>query len=245
VSQRTFYDDYPITSILLLLIAGFFALEMMGSQSHGAELAGGFDIYPVQPQVALDLGSSASWAIRDGEWWRLLASVFLHAGAIHLICNLSVLLYLGRVCEPRIASAKFFTVFVASGLGGSLASFGWRVLRGTDGHSVGASGALAGLIGMMLIYAVKERDQDLRNDVVRWVVFLVLFSFFLPVDNLGHLGGFVVGCVLGLTVKQYTTSGEARLWRIPAWICGGLVATSLGFAVWHHGSSNWDWNLVW
>jgi len=248
LSQRSFHDLYPVTAVLLLLNGGFFALEFIGARNADAGGGAMIGLGGVPRQVAVDLGSSVAGLIRhEHQYWRLLASAFLHGGLLHILFNGSVLLDLGRVCETKLSSAKFLTIYVLSGLGGAVAPYFWRVHQDQlHRSSVGASGAICGLIGLLLVYSVKERKPDLRNSLSRWVVFIVLISVLIPgIDHLGHLGGFVVGALLGLTVKDYTTSREARLWRIPAWICAALLVYSLGMAVWHNGQRNWDWQPAW
>jgi rhomboid protease GluP len=255
LSQRSFYDLYPITAILLLLCGGFFALEVIGFRQAGVEpgqmlMLGGLPRHVAQAvtQVLIDLGASRAELIRDEhQYWRLLSAVFLHGGILHLLMNGSVLLNLGRICESQLSSTKFFTIYVLSGIGGSALPYFWRISQNLDQRmSVGASGALCGLIGMLLVFSIKEKKPALRASLTRWIIFMVLITLMMPgIDHLGHLGGFVVGGILGLTVKGYTTSREARLWRIPAWICGAMVVYSLGMAVWYNGQQNWNWRLPW
>lgn len=246
--QKNFYDNYPITAILLLLIGGFFALELMAARNVVEGGGGMLGLAGVPSKVAVDLGSMSTQRIHfDQEYWRLLSCVFLHGGLLHILMNGSVLLDLGRVCETKLSSPKFFTIYVLSGIGGSTASYLWRVSKNDfQSQSLGASGALCGLIGMLLVFSIKERKHELRSAITRWIIFMAVISLLIPgIDHFAHLGGFAVGGVLGLTVKDYVTSREARMWQIPAWICAALVACSLGVAVWHNGQQNWDWRLPW
>ncbi|MEM7231733.1 MAG: hypothetical protein AAF517_06145, partial [Planctomycetota bacterium] len=118
--------------------------------------------------------------------------------------------------------------------------------------------------GALLVYAHKERIYDLRDQMARPAWFLLSISAFLivyehwqnisglfvgepwdwnrvryfgfPLDHAGHLGGFLTGALLGLTIPRFTTSEHAARWRIPAYIIGAVVATSLGFGLWRYFS---------
>jgi membrane associated rhomboid family serine protease len=247
VRQNSFYDIYPVTSVLLLLIGGFFVLELIGHERHAVDGPGLPVFDGIHRQVLNDLGWSLPALVREGEYWRLLASTFLHANLFHFVMNAGVLLDLGRLCEPKISSPKFFTVYVASGLGGSLAGYGLRLLVESPNPSVGASGAICGLIGLWLVYSIKEHQTELRNALLRWIGFMAILSFALwyQLDHFAHLGGFATGALLGLTMKEVTTSAEARCWRLPAYAAAVLVAASLALAVWNHGRLNWDWAGIW
>ena len=237
--QRRFYDDFPVTSLLLLLIIGFFVLEVLAAQKLGGGFLGDDHERKAWNEAFRRLGSMHPRLIADeGEYWRLLSAVFLHGSLLHLLFNAYVLFDLGRFCEPIVSPYKFFTIFVLSGLGGTLASFANGLLVRGPG-SLGASGALCGLIGMLLVYSIKERHRQLRESLVRWVIFIAVFSFLPGIDHMGHIGGFVVGCLLGLTVKDYITSAQAERWRLPSYVLGAALGSSLILALWNYFSEIW------
>ncbi len=108
--------------------------------------------------------------------------------------------------------------------------------------SVGCSGALAGLIGMMLVYSIKERHAALRAMLVRWILMIALITFILPnIDHAGHLGGLVVGGICGLTMQDYATSKTSLRWRIPAGLAGLAMVWALYQAV--HNLALIRWSL--
>lgn len=131
-------------------------------------------------------------AIATGEWWRLLTAPFVHSGLAHLGVNMLALWILGGVVEPLLGRWRFATVYLVSALGGAVVSYGLTDPRIV---SVGASGAVFGLLGATLVVLVK-----LRRDVTGILVLLginVAIGFVVPfIDWRAHLGGFVVGLIV-------------------------------------------------
>jgi membrane associated rhomboid family serine protease len=238
LSRSTFYDLFPVTSLLGILLVTFFVLEFLADQKVGVEfnLDQSLPLFWIGPQALTLLGDMDPGLIQEGEVWRLLSCAFLHANVVHLLFSLWVLVELGRFCEQLISGPKMFPIYLLCGLGSSLASMATSLLG--DYHtSVGAAGALSGLIGLVLVYAIRQRHPDLRDTIVRWVIYIVLLSLLMPrVDHAGHAGGFVTGALLGLSVKDYITSTSARRWFYPAYAAGAVLALSLCLAVWDYFS---------
>jgi membrane associated rhomboid family serine protease len=162
------------------------------------------------------------------EWWRLITPVFLHGGLLHLIFNSMVLVRLGPLVEEEFGTERLAAIYVACGLAGSAAS---QFLR--HSHTVGASGALCGLLGLLLVHGWKiggSYGARLRSVMLQNVLLIAVMSFFPSIDWMNHLGGFVAGGVLG----AITPSGPFRnrvteaLWQVLAW---GAVAI-IGISMW-------------
>ena len=240
MAQKQFYEDFPATAFLLLLNIGFFFLELIVYSKAFGELPmltleGG-----VNGEVLHRLGSLSFVDLQNGEYWRLISAAFLHGGFVHVLMNGIVLFDMGRTSEPLLSSWKFLVVYVASALGGSLGSVSYTALLGKGAleasrATVGASGALCGLIGLLLVHAIKEGFAERRDLLLRWIGIIVLSSFLLgSVDHAAHLGGFAVGCAFGLGVGSYVTSRAAEEWRYPGYIAALTVAVSLGFAFFNY-----------
>ena len=142
-------------------------------------------------------GSNVSGLTLHGQPWRLLTSVFVHAGLSHLLLNLFSLWLLGLLVEDRVGPLRLLLVYLACGVGGSLASLWWHA----DGiNSVGASGAIFGLYGLLLVLLVGQKlvlDKSDRRAMLGLVLYLV-FSNLLSglsgnIDNAAHLGGLATG----------------------------------------------------
>jgi membrane associated rhomboid family serine protease len=189
----------PVTAVLL----GVNFLFMLGLAVAGREK---------------DLASLAAWGanvsflVREGEVWRLGSSIFLHFGALHFTLNMLALYVLGRMGENLYGSARFFMVFVLSGLAGSLMSS----LVTNPPMSAGASGAISGIIGMVLAFVLlwgKRISTSFRNRYLAVFLFVVaadmVFGFSEEViDNMAHLGGLLGGFVLTMALRPNPARAE-------------------------------------
>ena len=240
VRDRRFHEDFPVTSLLLLFNIAFFFLETIGTLRRLGDMSELEIMIPIDPLVTYVLGSISFDDLRRGEYWRLLSAAFLHGSAFHLLLNMVVLFDLGRFCEPLLSSWKFLTAYVASALGSSLASAGYGWLTGNPFRtSVGASGALAGMVGLLLVHSIRQRDTDMRDGLLRWILMLLALSFIMPgiIDHAGHAGGFITGAVFGMSAPTYMTSRAASRWRWPAYAAGTMVLIALGFSAWSYFAS--------
>ena len=91
---------------------------------------------------------------------------------------------------------------------------------------------------MMLVYSIKERNAALRSMLVRWLLWIAVFTIVLPglvpnlhIDHRAHIGGLIAGGICGLTVADYATSETSLRWRIPAGLAGLALVAGLGMAV--------------
>ncbi|HEX2254702.1 MAG TPA: rhomboid family intramembrane serine protease [Thermoanaerobaculia bacterium] len=181
----------PLTGVLLAAIVLVFVLET---------LAGG----STNQAVLLQLGANR-WPL-DGAWWRLLASMFLHIGVVHLVVNAWALYQLCGLFEVWLGSARLAVVYFVSGLTGSFASLVFT-LEGTQRVSAGASGAIFGVLGALVTFLALRRDRlrpqarSLLFQLLFWAGLNVVLGFSAPgIDNGAHLGGFAAGLVLGAVV---------------------------------------------
>lgn len=146
-------------------------------------------------------GSNANHDIPN-QWFRFIIPIFLHAGIIHITFNMLLQLTLGREMEKEIGSLRFLLVYLCSGifgfvLGGNFAPSGIA--------STGASGALFGVIALMLLDLLYHwRDRRSPWTDLAWIVLDVVISFVLGLlpglDNFSHIGGFLMGLVLGICI---------------------------------------------
>ncbi len=160
-------------------------------------LAGGTQ----NPDVLDRFGANTAWLIAgQGEYWRLFTANFIHIGILHLAFNMFALYQLGRQIESLYGRPRFLAIYLLSGLSGTVFSY---LL--TQGRSAGASTALFGLFGALLVYFYKYRDdfdgfgrrQLINLAVILLVNVLIGLSPGSNIDNWGHIGGFVGGLFLG------------------------------------------------
>lgn len=128
--------------------------------------------------------------VADGEWWRLIGSGFLHFGILHLAVNMYALYVVGMACENALGKLRYSLVYAVSLLGGSAA-----VMFGAwNGQTAGASGAIFGLFGAVLIILLRLRRNP--NMMIAVIVINAIISFSVPgISWSGHLGGFVAGTI--------------------------------------------------
>jgi rhomboid protease GluP len=141
------------------------------------------------------LGASLPLPYDLAQPWRFVMAVFLHGSLMHIIFNMWVLMDIGPQIEELYGSARFLFIYVLTGIGG-------YVFSSLRGHfSVGGSGALLGLIGVMLAITSGRRSasmQMMRSQIIRWLIYIAVWGFFFPgIDNFAHFGGFVTGFGLG------------------------------------------------
>jgi membrane associated rhomboid family serine protease len=136
--------------------------------------------------------------VAHGDWWRLMTSAFLHYGPFHILLNMLALWWFGSALERRIGSGRFLAIYLVSGLAGSA---GALMLDPTT-PTVGASGAIFGILGAGLVMEQVQRDYVFGGSALGVIVLNLVFTF--SVSNIsigGHIGGLLGGaaCALGLS----------------------------------------------
>lgn len=169
----------------------------------------------------------AGLTVQLGEWWRIVTPVFLHGGLLHFIFNSMALVQLGPLVEDEYGTERLAAIYVICGVAGSAAS---QLLRGS--HTVGASGALCGLLGLLLVHGWRiggTYGQRLKSVMMQNVILMIGMSLLPRIDWMNHLGGFVAGCAMGFVAPsgKLDNRGTEILWQILAWLALGLVLASL------------------
>ncbi|HEX6850656.1 MAG TPA: rhomboid family intramembrane serine protease, partial [Candidatus Polarisedimenticolaceae bacterium] len=151
-----------------------------------------------------------------GEWWRLITPLFLHAGILHFALNSMALASLGPLAEEEYGTERFGVMYLLSGLGGTLVA---QYLGGV--RTVGASGAICGLLGLLLVHGWRRGGaygSAMQSVMARNAMLMVVMSLLPGIDWRSHLGGFLAGGLLGLVVPwgPYRTRAAATLWSMAA-----------------------------
>ncbi|MDD6224557.1 MAG: rhomboid family intramembrane serine protease [bacterium] len=153
--------------------------------------------------------------IRLGEYYRLLTGTFLHADLIHLLFNCYALWIIGSQLESFMGKSKYLIIYLASGLIGSLTSITF-----SQNPSVGASGAIFGLLGSMLYFGYHYRvylGNVLKSQIIPLIIFNLLIGVMTTgIDNFAHIGGLIGGILITIAigVKYKSTTFE----KINGWI---------------------------
>lgn len=141
----------------------------------------------------------------NGEWWRIASSMFLHADIEHLFNNMVILFFLGAMIEKGVGHIPFGLIYLLSGIGGNVCSLIYKAMNGILVASVGASGAIFGLDGLLLAicFFSKRRDRFPYATPIRLllVIGLSLYSGITAtnIDNAAHAGGVLFGFIFGIT----------------------------------------------
>jgi membrane associated rhomboid family serine protease len=191
------------------------------------------------PDVLSEWGAKNTVLILDdNQWWRLETPILLHAGIIHLLCNVAVQLETGVFFEKEWGSWRWLLVYLVSALSSSLLS----CIAMPNALSVGSSGAVMGLFGAKLSEVLLRACEKVRTKQDRvghqvrkeqccvvscCVIITLAFSFIPYVDWAAHVGGVVGGILIGIPI--FACEIESRLWK-SIWFVVGTAATLLTFA---------------
>ena len=150
-------------------------------------------------------GLSPASCFDDGEYYRLITAMFLHADIQHLLNNMLLLGGLGAMLEPVTGHAGFCILYFLSGLGGQAVSLIYKMLTGEWYiASIGASGAVFGLVGVLLAMSLC-RMRRMPNVTWQRILIVVAYSLYSGVqaagiDNAAHIGGFLAGVLAGFVM---------------------------------------------
>ena len=155
--------------------------------------------------VLLEMGANAGDKIFDGESWRVISSMFLHGGFFHLFMNMIALWVIGGIVERLLGNFSYLLVYIFSGVIGSLFSL-------YSHHSlaigVGASGAIAGIFGSLVMFALQKKIPGfISASILKNAIFIIgvnaVIGLSVPqIDNAAHLGGFLGGFFMTYFIGQ-------------------------------------------
>ncbi|MFH1474404.1 MAG: rhomboid family intramembrane serine protease [Chloroflexota bacterium] len=171
-----------------------------------------------------------------GEWWRLLTPVLVHGSLLHLLFNMYFLYLVGPLVEQMYGSVRFVALYVLTAAAGSAASF----LLGGSGPSVGASGAIFGLCGVLVVVSVVHRPvldgrgRAIMSQIGGLVVLNLIIGFGFDalgarIDNAAHVGGLLAGLWLGFVLPPIRST-LASYWQRPSVPPGAPGAVLIGGA---------------
>jgi membrane associated rhomboid family serine protease len=227
----------PVTTAILILNVVMFGLSLVGTMKSGE--GGGLSIlWGMDGNTLYRLGASYGPAIFLGhEWYRLVTAMFLHGGLIHIGFNMMILLDLGPIVEEIYGSARYLFLYVVMGA----ASF---LLSAWTGHfSLGASGAILGLVGLLIAVTTKRggiQMKEMRSRLISWVVTIFAIGFLfrsLRTDNWAHFGGLAAGFLLGklLADREPLPGPERTRAYAMGWVAGIVLVASFVMMFLHYG----------
>jgi len=210
---------------LVILANGFWLLMMLMAQMKAADPGGLLASF--SGELLVRFGSGYSPYTLGGQWWRIVTPIFLHGGLLHFFFNMYVLIQLGPLVESAYRTERFWAIYLVCGVAGSALS---QLARPVN--TVGASGAIFGLMGLLLVHAWREggtMGAQIKQMLMRYAFYIVIFSLLIPgIDHWNHFGGFAAGAALGFFVGggEYGSRSERAAWQALACAGVGLVLVS-------------------
>lgn len=235
------WERSGISSSMLVTqaFAGICGAVFIGMVASGASLTD-----PAGQDLIRWGANYAPWTM-GGEWWRLVTSVFVHIGIIHIALNMWCLWSLGQMAEPMYGRGTFAVIYLVCGVAGSLAS----ALVHPQGLSAGASGAIFGIAGALIAsfklgeFAMpRAAVQASLKSVVTFAGYNLLFGMVSGrVDNAAHVGGLVMGLLLGAMMAKLAPDKENVGTRVL--VLGVVVLVMAGGIGWQQHSNGYKVHL--
>lgn len=225
-TMRTLSAFRPlVTQVLLAMNAiALVAVILDGgtlSSAAGSELAG---------RGVLIAGSNvgvSTIGVAAGEWWRMISAGFLHEGLLHFGLNMLFLWIVGPQLERTVGHVNFAAIYVVSLLAGSAGA----LLIDPFAATLGASGALYGMLGALVVVQRKAGIDPWRSGLVGLILLNLMLTFTIPGISIGgHIGGLIGGLVAGFAVLEI--EHRTRSPYVPAAVCAALACGFLLFGIW-------------
>lgn len=190
----------------------------------------GNNFFNFDANVLAKFGANNILLIKNGEMWRLLTCAFLHVGLIHLVVNMYSLRVIGPSVEGLIGKGKFVFIYLISAISASLMSL---VFVDSNIVSVGASGAIFGLMGALLYFGYHYRlylNDAIKTQIIPVILFNLIIGFMMPgIDNGAHIGGLIGGYLATMAIGIKNKSEKKDM--INGWIVLILYLAFLSYIV--------------
>lgn len=156
-------------------------------------------MYPTRDQL-LNSGGLLYSKVADGEIWRIISSIFIHAGIAHLIYNGISLVIAGTFVEITFGSAKYILIYLSSGIIAAITIMLWN----PESISVGASGAIFGLFGAIFVQEYQKRGNKAFSSFISiYIGINLLGGFMIPgIGNTAHIAGLISGAIIAYLLKN-------------------------------------------
>jgi rhomboid protease GluP len=205
--QTIVATSFPVTNVLIGLNALVFLVMVLRGVSF---------LLP-SPQQAIAFGADYGPLTLNGQWWRLLTSMFVHFGIVHIGLNMWCLWNLGRAAEQLMGRASYLLAYFVSGIFSSIASVYWHPLAA----SAGASGAIFGMAGVLVTYVYLKKtpshltiNRKMLGSLGTFIAYNLAFGALPGISNAAHIGGLVMGLAVGAVLPASGASESARRTRL-------------------------------
>jgi rhomboid protease GluP len=222
---------WNFTNAVTVACVALYVVSLVLDPTAALRPRGLFDVFAPSGRMLAALGMTGAFAWAEGRWWTLLTAIYLHGSLLHILFNVLWIRQLGPAVESLYGPARLTVIFTAGGAAG----FALSNLVGVP-FTIGASGAIFGLLGAMVAYG-RKRGGVFGTLVLRqygqWALVLFIFGFFMAgVNNLAHAGGFAGGLLSGLVLSPAEHRAETPAERLLAAALLGLTAAAFVLQLW-------------
>src|SRR5579883_1838878 len=211
---RGWLERAPVTAAVIWLNVTVFVVQLV--------VTGGHSLMHLPEREALIFGANDSLAtVGEGRWETLITACFLHDGIMHLGFNMLALWQAGPLVEREVGSARMAPMYLASGAAGNALSVALAWLTRTARLTVGASGAISGVLAAALVvgWRVQGWRGPFTQAMLRWLGFIVVFGIVsrasgANIDNAAHAGGAAAGAIIALgwrRGRRYSRAATAAI----------------------------------
>ena len=218
VQRRTSRNAGIVTTTLIAINVGIYLLQLAGGAPVNAN--GGW---------IFQHGALYGPLVAQGDWYRLLTAAFLHYGPIHLALNMLALFWIGRPLEDALGPLRFLMLYIVSGLAGSAGA----LIMEPTGVTVGASGAIFGILGAAIVLE-RQRTYVLGGSAFTLLIVNLAFTFAVPGISIGgHLGGLAGGALAMLAFSRFgqrsAVYSRTDLFSIVSLVAIGLASVAIAY----------------
>ena len=210
---------------------GLYVVSLLFDPRGAFAPRGAFEIFSPTGRALEALGMTGSVAWLEGRWWTLLTAIYLHGGVLHILFNVLWIRQLGPEVEKLYGPARLVVIFTVSGAAGFVVSNSIGVP-----FTIGASGAIFGLLGAIVAFGRKRGGvfgQMVLRQYGQWALVLFVLGFFMPgVNNWAHAGGFAGGFASGLLLSLAEHRTETVLDKLLAAAALSLTVAGFFLALW-------------
>jgi rhomboid protease GluP len=219
---------WDFTNAVTVVCVALYVLSLVLDPTAAFRPRGLFDVFSPSGRMLSLLGMTGTFAWADGRWWTLLTAIYLHGSLLHILFNVLWIRQLGPAVQELYGPARLVVIFTVGGVAG----FALSNLVGIP-FTIGASGAIFGLLGAMVAYGRKRGGAFgglMLRQYGQWALVLFILGFFMAgVNNFAHAGGFLGGLLAGLVLSPAEYRTETHVERVLAALL--VLATAAAFAL--------------
>jgi rhomboid protease GluP len=224
----------PVTALILVANLVIFALEVVAARSGDA-------LVSVPMRVSLAFGANyAPLTLGLGQYDRLISCAFVHGSLLHVGLNMWSFAQIGAFVERTAGSARYAILYVLAAIASSITSLAWGLLRGVPVASVGASGAICGVLGAAFVLGVRLegwKAGGIARQIGFWLLMIVAYGAAMKnIDNAAHFGGVIAGGAIATTWRRGVAYSSFTTYASVA-VCAALCLAA-GVATAHRNASD-------